>query len=234
MDTGCGEHSNIQVVRRRKFQEDENDRRDWLLWVTDPLGSALQILWRNWSTPIPLGAATARGKFCEKPQKVLGSFEVCAADLMQELEHTYPLVGKRVRQLGEGSSARNRRKSSACWPRKPTSGYRVTWCGVVHPRGLTGRNLYVRLRRSVCDFWLQRLGQRRRRRSSARNRRKSSDPLRSALQILWRNWSTPIPLAREARAARGIALVTIWLARGGLKSLSCRRRHHSQRCSAKK
>ena len=34
-----------------------------------------------------------------------------------------------------------------------------------------------------------------------------SDPLRSALQILWRNWSAPIPLAREARAARGIALV---------------------------
>ena len=112
VDTGCGEHSNIQVVRRRKFQEDENDRRDWLLWVTDPLGSALQILWRNWSTPIPLGAATARGKFCEKPQKVLGSFEVCAADLMQELEHTYPLVGKRVRQLRKGSSARNGRKSS--------------------------------------------------------------------------------------------------------------------------
>ena len=44
--------------------------------------------------------------------------------------------------------------------------------------------------------------------SSARNRRKSSDPLRSALQILRRNWSTPIPLG-EARAARGIALVTI-------------------------
>ena len=31
---------------------------------------------------------------------------------MKELEHTYPLVGKRVRQLRERSSARNRRKSS--------------------------------------------------------------------------------------------------------------------------
>ena len=66
-----------------------------------------------------------------------------------------PRLGQRRRRR---SSARNRRKSSACWPRKPTSGYRVTWCGVVHPRGLTGRNLDVRLRRSVCDFWLQRLG----------------------------------------------------------------------------
>ena len=205
MDTGCGEHSNIQVVRRRKFQEDENDRRDWLLWVTDPLGSALQILWRNWSTPIPLGAATARGKFCEKPQKVLGSFEVCAADLMQELEHTYPLVGKRVRQLRKGSSARNGRKSSDplrsalqifCWnwstpkplgreARAATAGekfceksqkvlgsfdvaHQIFMKELEHPYPLVEK----------CVRQLE---------EGSWNRRKSADPVRSALQIFWRN-----------------------------------------------